>query len=118
MAVLAVALALAASFKATLAAQTHAPRVNTRWYYAVHATDPRGRPIRALLTAQVIDPLGSVHPVQFGRTTRNVTNWPFRGVFRDFITWPAEARGFTVTLRITVRARRAKRVLTYKIRPR
>ena len=43
--------------------------------------------------------------------------WPFTGVFRDYILWPAESRGIPLTLRITVVAAHTKKVITYLVTP-
>src|SRR5919198_3610210 len=102
------AVALAAPFKATLTAPTHTPKVNVKWFYTVRATDAAGKPIRATLTTQIVDPFGGVHAVEFGDTHRLVTAFPFTGVFRDFIRFPSDSKGFRVTVRFTVRAKGAK----------
>ena len=100
----------------TLTAPTHTPKINTRWYYSVSAT-LAGTPAAARLTAQIVDPIGGVHPVEFGTSTKNITNWPFRGRFRDFIIWPASSRGIPLRLRVTVKVGSAKRTLTYAVTP-
>jgi hypothetical protein len=109
-------------FRASLTAPTHAPKVKTRWYYVVRVTDLDGKPIAARLTAQVKDPTGSVHPVLYGATTRQITNWPFVGRFRDYITWPADSKLADylggLVLRATVKARGVAVVLTYRVKPR
>ena len=89
--------------------------MNAKWAYAVRAVDLQGRPIRATITTQIVDPFGGVHAVEFGDTHKLVTAFPFTGVFRDFIRFPADSRGFKVTVRMTVRAKGAKVVLTYGI---
>jgi hypothetical protein len=107
----------ATPFRATFAAPTHTPKSNAKWFYSVHASRS-GKPARATITAQVVDPVGGVHAVEFGDTHRNVTNLPFTGVFRDFARFPPEARGIKVTFRVIVRAAGARRVFTYWIRAR
>jgi len=102
---------------ATLSATTHTPRVNAKWFYTVRVTRA-GRPIRATITSQIVDPYGGVHPVPFGCCTRNVVNHRFTGVFRDYAQFPPESQGFKLTFRVTVRALCAKRVLTYWVKPR
>ncbi len=108
---------LAPPFKATLVSSTHAPKINVHWWYEVRATSDAGRPLAARLTVQIVDPVGGVHPVQFGTSTKNLTDWPFTGRFRDFIDWPPDSRGFPLRLRVTVVADGAKRVLTYQLTP-
>jgi hypothetical protein len=100
--------------KVTLVASTHAPRVNTHWKYSVHVTSG-GKPVAARITVQIVDPLGGVHPVEFGLTTKKVVRFPFRGVFRDFVIWPPGSRGIPLTLRVTVVAGKDRRVLRYAI---
>jgi hypothetical protein len=118
------ALALAAvagaapGFKATFSAPTHTPKVNAKWFYVVRATGPAGTPIRATVTAQLVDPFGGVHAVQFGSTTKPIVNRPFVGAFRDFVQFPPESQGFKLTFRVTVNALGARRVLSYWIKAR
>jgi hypothetical protein len=113
--------AAALSFKATLRAPGHTPKVNTKWYYTVRVTDLKGHPIRARLTAQIRDPLGTLHPVQFGPSTKNIVNWPFKGTFRDYIIWPSSSRQASLlgglVLRLTVKAHGQRKVLQYRVKP-
>jgi hypothetical protein len=103
-------------FTATFTASTHTPKVNAKWFYAVHV-GRGGKPARATITAQIVDPFGGVHPVPFGCcSARNVTNRSFTGVFRDYALYPPESKGFKLTFRVTVRVGAAKRVLTYWVR--
>jgi len=114
----AVAAALAATgVKVTLTGSGHTPRINKHWPYVVRATVD-GHPASARLTAQIVDPLGNAHAVQFGATTKRVVNWPFKGVFRDYLVWPSSSRGIPLTFRVTVRVGRARHVLTYRVTPR
>ena len=108
----------AASFRATLTAPTHTPRVNAKWFYTVRARDPAGRPIRAAVTVQLVDPIGSLHPVQYDDTKQNIVNRPFNGAFRDYIKFPSDSKGFKLTVRVTVKAKSSKVVLSYWIRAR
>jgi hypothetical protein len=110
-------LAAASPLTATLTAPTHSPKTNTRWYYTVRATQA-GKPAAARLTAQIVDPIGGSHPVQFGSSTKNITNWPFTGRFRDFIIWPPSSRGIPLKLRVVVKLGSAKRTLTFAVTPR
>jgi hypothetical protein len=105
-------------FKATLTAPTHRPKVNARWSYSVSVVDSAGKPLRARLTAQVVDPFGGTHPVQVGTSTKNIVRLPFRGTFRDFVQWPPESRGFKLTFRATVTSGGRSVELTYWVRPR
>lgn len=108
---------LAAPVHVTLTAPTHAPKINTHWYYVVHATQ-NGKAVAGRLTAQIADPIGGTHPVQFGSSTKNITNWPFTGRFRDFILWPAGSRGIPLKLRVIVKVGAAKSTVTYAVTPR
>jgi hypothetical protein len=107
----------ASGLTVAFSASTHAPRVNAKWFYTVRVSRG-GKPLRATVTSQVVDPYGGVHPVPFGCCTRSVTNHPFTGVFRDYAKFPPESQGFKLTFRVIVRAAGAKRVLTYWVRPR
>jgi hypothetical protein len=108
----------APAFRATFTAPTHTPKANAKWYYTVRVRNLQGKPIRATITAQVVDPFGGVHPVQYGSTTKNITNRPFTGVFRDYVQFPPESQGLRVTFRAIVKALGGKRVLTYWVKPR
>jgi len=118
MLLLAAALVAAAPFKVTLTAPTHTPKATARWVYSVRATDAKGRLVKGQITVQIVDPFGGAHPVQFGRTTRNIVNFPFRGTFRDFVQWPAESRGFKLTFRVTVKSGGKAVRTNYWIKPR
>ena len=107
----------AAPLTVTLTAPTHSPKVKTRWYYAVRAT-LAGKSALGKLTALIVDPIGGSHPVQFGSSTKNITNWPFSGRFRDFIIWPASSTGIPLKLRVVVKVGSASRTLTFAVTPR
>lgn len=102
--------------KVTLTAPTHAPKINVHWTYTVRATQ-NGKAVAARITAQIVDPTGTAHPVEFGKSTKNITNWPFKGVFRDYVIWPASSRGIPLTFRITVVAAHTKKVIKYAVTP-
>ncbi len=106
-----------AAVKVTLAAPTHSPRIGVKWSYTVHAT-AGGKPAAARITAQIVDPLGGVHPVEFGDTKKLIANRPFTGAFRDFVRWPAESRGIPLTFRVTVVAGGVRKVIAYRVTPR
>src|SRR5262245_66275205 len=107
----------AAPVRATLTAPTHAPKVKTKWWYTVRATSG-GKPASARVTAEIVDLLGSAHPVDYDGTKKPIKNRPFKGTFRDYIIWPPDSRGFKSTLRITVTAGTVRKVLTYAVVPR
>lgn len=119
MATLLAVLALAAPpFTAQLSAPTHTPKADTRWYWTIRVADRAGKPVAARITAQVVDPFGGVHPVEFGPTTRKIVDFPIRGSFRDYAIWPAASKGFKLTLRVSVTAKGATRRVEYWVRPR
>jgi hypothetical protein len=103
--------------KVTLAAPGHRPRVGDHWVYTVRAT-VHGKPAKARLTAQIVDPIGGRHPVTFGTTGKPIVNWPFTGRFRDFIAWTPDSRGIPLTLRLAVKVGSVTKVLTYAVTPR
>jgi hypothetical protein len=107
----------ATGLRATFSAPTHTPRANAKWFYVVRATRG-GKPARATITTQIVDPVGGVHAVEFGDTHRFVTTRPFTGVFRDFIRFPPETQGIRLTVRVIVRAAGARRVLSYWVKAR
>jgi hypothetical protein len=118
MAILVAALAIAAPFEVTLVAPTHTPKANARWYYSVRAVDAKGRAVHGRITVEIVDPFGGAHPVQFGTSTKNITNFRFGGRFRDFVEWPTESRGFKLTLRVSVRSGGKVVRKTYWVKPR
>ncbi len=108
----------ATSFNVTLHAGTHHPAVNTRWPYSVRVVDKTGHPLRARISVAVVDPIGGVHPTLFYvSNTRYVTNIPFRGTFRDAVTWPPESRGYPLTFRVTLKIGKATKVIRYLVTP-
>lgn len=111
-AALATATLASGSVRATLSAPTHRPKVKTKWYYVVRVTKD-GKAARARITAQIVDPIGGVHPVEFGPTTKVIKDYPIKGSFRDYIIWPSESRGIRLTLRITVRVGTTKKIVNY-----
>ena len=105
-------------FKAVLKTPATQPRVNVNWHYSIRVTDRAGHLIPATVTAQIVDTFGGVHPVQYDKTTKNIVNRPFRGVFRDYLTFPPSSKGFPLTVRFTIKAKGAKTVLKRKVTPR
>ena len=109
--------AAAAPAKIALVAPGHSPKINTHWNYSV-TVKRDGKPAAATITAQIVDPIGGTHPVQFGLSTRNIKAFPFKGTFRDFVIWPAESRGIPLTFRVTVTVGGVKKVIAYRVIPR
>jgi hypothetical protein len=105
---------VAAPLKATLTAPGHAPKVNTKWRYTLRVTSG-GRPAAAKLTAQIVDPIGGMHPVDLGVTKKPITNYPIKGTFRDFIIWPRSSDGIPLTLRFVVRAGGKTTTIRYRV---
>src|SRR5579862_9058059 len=117
LAALIAALAIAAApAKITVTAPGHTPPVGVRWNYSVTAT-AGGRQVKGLITEVIVDPIGGTHPVQFGTGKKIIKNWPFKGVFRDFMIWPKSSRGVPLTWRITVVIGKTRRVVNYKVTP-
>src|SRR5262249_40540696 len=108
------AVSAASALQVTLTAPGHSPRIGKRWVYSVHATSG-GKPVAARLTAQIVDPLGGTHPVDYGTTKKPLVNWPFRGVFRDFVLWTGDSRGIPLTFRVTVVAGKQRKVIDYTV---
>jgi hypothetical protein len=108
-------------FTAKLTAATHTPKVLVTWRYRVRVTDPKGHPIWARITSQIVDPLGSVHLVEFDGTGHNpyVKNYRFFGNFCDSVLWPrSSAVGVTLRFRTVITTERGRAVLTYDVTPR
>jgi hypothetical protein len=107
----------AAAVVVVLSAPGHAPGTGTHWQYSVSVRSG-GKPVAARITAQIVDPIGGVHPVDYGTTKKPVRNLPFRGTFRDFVIWTADSRGIPLTFRITVTSGGTKKVVSYAVTPR
>jgi hypothetical protein len=106
-------------FMARLVAATHTPKVNTRWPYSVHVATPGGAPLKATITVDIVDPVGGVHPVEFGARKQNVVRYPFTGTFRDWVIWPPRsAVGVPLVFRTTLHTARGTTALTYRVIPR
>jgi hypothetical protein len=107
----------APAFKATLQAPKANPKINVKWHYSIKVTGANGKPIAATVTAVIRDPFGGIHPVDYGATKKPIVNFRFRGTFRDYIIFTSESKGFTLTVRWTVRVKGGKRVLSRKVVP-
>lgn len=107
----------AAPLKVAVTAPGHTPRVNTHWNYTVRIA-LGGKPAAGKLSEQIVDPIGGKHPVDFGTSTKPITKWPVKGVFRDFIVWPGSSRGIPLTFRVVVVVGKARRVVDYMVTPR
>ena len=106
-------------FHATLTTDGHKPKIIVKWWYTVRVTDLKGKPMAARITAQIKDPLGGVHPVQFGRDiTKDVKNYPVVGKFRDWVNWPRDsAIGITLVFQVIVKTAKGNVTLSYPVQP-
>jgi len=106
----------AVGINATLKTPATQPKVNVKWPYSIRVTNLKGVPVRATVTAVVIDPLGTVHAMDYGPTgppnpgpPKPIKNWPFKGTFRDYMIFPPDATLANtlggLTLRWTVKAK-------------
>lgn len=96
--------------------QAPGPRVTVKWPYKLVVTQG-GKPVKGKLTVTLLDPIGQVHPVEDDAASKPITNRPFDGVFKDKILFPAEAKGFTLTLRFAVTVGKLKKTLVAKVTP-
>lgn len=110
-------LAAVLALHVALVGPSHQPKINKHWNYTVTAT-LNGKPVAAKLTMQIVDPIGGVHIVERGPSTKKVKNWPFTGVYRDYIIWPPESRDIRLTLRaVVVVVGHTKKTATYVVTP-
>jgi hypothetical protein len=105
-----------APVKVTVTTPGRTPKINTHWNYSV-AVSVGGKPVVATITEAIVDPIGGVHPVEFGKSTKTITNWRFTGVFRDFIIWPPSSRGIPLQLRIKIKVATVVKVVNYAVTP-
>ena len=121
LAVLAATLSLAGAavaagpLKAVFKPALPVPKVTVKWPYTLTVT-AGGKPAKGLLTATLVDPIGMSHQVM-DDALRPIKSRPFSGVFRDKILFPAEARGFTLTLRFAVTVGTARTVTVVRVTP-
>ena len=115
--VLPTAAGAASAFKVTFTASKHTPRVNEKWIWSIKVTTLGGTLLPARISAVVIDPIGGVHPVEYGCCKKKfVTNVPIKGTFRDFVQFPFAAKGYRVTFKVTVKAARGTKAVTYWVK--
>jgi len=108
----------AGAVKATLFAPTRRPKANARWTYRVRVTDTKGRKLGGKITVQIVDPLGQAHAVTYDDTKRNIEGMRFSGDFRDYLEYPSDSRGYTLTFRVIVKTAKGSVEITYPITPR
>ena len=109
--------ATSGSVKSTLYAPTRKPKANAKWRYRVVVTDTEGQKLDGRITVQIVDPIGAVHPVTYDDTTRPIRNMKFSGEFRDYVEWPPDAVGFTLTFRVIAKTAKGKVTITYPVTP-
>jgi hypothetical protein len=84
---------------ATLTPSTHTPKINTLVPIAVTAT-LNGKPAHATAAYQFVFG-GAVVSTQY---PRNNKHYSFTGHFSDKLNFPASSLGFTLTLRVVIKA--------------
>ncbi|MGE5273004.1 MAG: hypothetical protein ACM3QU_04420 [Verrucomicrobiota bacterium] len=100
-------------------ATTHTPKVNARWPWSIVVTTPAGRLLRATISVAIVDPIGGVHPVEYGCCKgKFITNVQTRGRFADYVQYPLSAKGYKLTFRVTVKTRLGTRVVNYWVKTR
>ena len=90
-------------------------RANARWRYRVVVTDKKGRKLAGKITVQIVDPLGQAHAATYDDTTKPITNLPFRGQFQDYVEYPADSRGYTLTFRVIAKTPKGTVTITYPV---
>ncbi len=111
--------AINAAPRVAFQATTHTPKVNARWPWSIVVTTPAGRLLPATVSVAIVDPLGGVHPVEYGCCKgKFITNVKTKGRFADYVEFPLSAKGFKLTFRVTVKTRLGKRVVTYWVKAR
>jgi hypothetical protein len=106
----------AGQVKATLYAPTSTPKANVRWPYRVVVTNTKGRKLAGKITVEIVDPLGQAHAATYDDTTKPITNLPFRGQFRDYVEWPTDSRGYTLTFRVIAKTPKGTATITYPVK--
>ena len=104
----------AAPFTVVFRAPKHTPKVMERWPWSVTVRTAAGKPLAGRVTAVVVDPIGGVHPVEYGCCKKKfITNVPFRGTFRDYVQYPLSAKGYRVTFKVTVKTALGTKIVRY-----
>ena len=85
---------------ATLTPSTHTPKINTLMPITVTAT-LNGKPAHATAAYQFLYGGAVVAPTQY---PRNNKHFSFTGHFSDKLNFPASSLGFTLTLRVVIKA--------------
>jgi hypothetical protein len=103
---------LAVAFKPLAAG----PKINVKWPYRITVTQA-GKPVDAVITATLIDPIAQEHQVMDGADKPIKARAAKGGVLSEQILFPATAKGFPLTLRFTVKAGGAKKVTEVVVTP-
>ena len=107
----------APAFKVTFTASKHTPKVNERWNWKVAVASPAGKLLAATISAVVIDPVGGVHPVEYGCCAKKfVTNVKIKGSFSDWVQYPLAAKGYKITFKVIVKTALGTRAVTYWVK--
>jgi hypothetical protein len=109
LAIAAAAAVAGGSLHVTLTGGGAKPKAGAHWPYKAVAV-LNGKPAKGTITAQIVDPIGGVHAVQFGANTKNVTRIPFKGTFKDYVIWPKDAVGYPLKFRVIVVAGGKKQI--------
>ncbi len=107
----------APAFKVVFTASKHTPKVNERWPWSIRVTTNAGKPLAATISAVVVDPIGGVHPVEYGCCAKKfITNVKIKGTFRDFVQYPLSAKGYRVTFRVIVKTALGRKAVNYWVK--
>lgn len=107
----------AGKLKVFVKGSTAHPKANAKWPYSVTATGSAGKTVGGKLTVQVVDPVGNAHTVTYDNTKKPVKNFPFHGVFRDYLQFPAQSIGFPLTVKATVKSAHGSGTGTFGVKP-
>lgn len=107
----------APAFKVALKASKHTPKVNERWPWSIRVTTPAGKLLPATISVVVIDPIGGVHPVEYGCCKNKfITNVKIKGTFRDYVQYPLAAKGYRITFKVTVKTALGTKAVSYWVK--
>ena len=93
--------------------------MNARWPWSIVVTTAAGKPVAGRVSVAIVDPLGGVHPVDYGCCDgKFITNVKFKGRFADYVRFPLTSKAFRIVFRVTVRSARGTRVVKYWVKAR
>jgi hypothetical protein len=96
-------------FRASLTADSHAPRTSERWGYVVRARDPRGRPVGGTVVVRV---------VAAGKIVDTVGLFGFDGTLRRRYRWSTNLIGSAAVFQAKVIGPGGTRTIGYGVRVR